>query len=116
MTRGCEQWGSVGSTAIPVRVSGNLRPPHLSGRSGSSAESASAGQGTGDQIQSSFRLGAASWGLSTNLFILVDQLSENRRSQPSHLSGGAHLRVTVQASPRSKCVSLEFCTSKCPSA
>ena len=63
MTRGCEQWGSVGSTAIPARVSGNLRPPHLSGRSGSSAESASAGQGTGDQHPEFLQIGGCKMGL-----------------------------------------------------
>ena len=62
-------------------------------------------------LQSFCRLGAASWGLSANLFILVDETSENVGSQPCHLSGGTHPRVNVQASTRSKCVSLDFCTS-----
>jgi hypothetical protein len=72
MTRGCEQWGSVGSTAIPVRVSGNLRPPHLSGRSGSSAESASAGQGTGDQNSEFLQIGGRKLGF-------VDEPLHSRR-------------------------------------
>ena len=37
------------------------------------------------------------WSLSTNLFMLVDELSENLGRQPRHLGGGSHLRVTDQA-------------------